>query len=196
MSGPVFYQDDQSLRAAGLYAPIPAGSDPQMVQYLTRQRDRMVTALGEIDELLDAHRRALDAYQPKSNRKIGLIWRREPERLNGAVQPKVVRWLIRHFSQQIRWFYTDLPLKNLPRKAKSTGGWALGHEQTYRSLTRIQELIEHRQKLLAQWVNLSRALTNAEKSVEEWRSERQELEELLPKGPFYEQAKKYSEAMR
>ncbi|MHB1267028.1 MAG: hypothetical protein ACYCY2_05420, partial [Acidithiobacillus ferriphilus] len=61
--------DDDLIRESNRYAPLPAGSDAQMVRYLTLHRDRTVALLGEIDETLDVYRRALDAYQPKSNQK-------------------------------------------------------------------------------------------------------------------------------
>lgn len=195
MADDFLIEDESEIHHPGRRAPIPAGSDARMVQYLTRLRDRTVAALGEIDETLETYRMMLDCYQPKSNEKIGLVWLRRKGRYNEALQPRMVRWLIRHFSGGIRWFYTPLPLKDLPRKAKSRGGWGLGHADTRDSLVRIQELIEKRERLLILWTNIARSLGKIEPILAELPQERAELIRRIPKGPFYEQAKKYSKGL-
>lgn len=187
--------DDRAMRKSSSRAPVPAGSDTNMTEYLRTQLTRTIAALGEIDETLELHGRILDAYQPKSNEKIGLFWDRRDGRINGALQPLVVRWLMRHFSGQYRWFYTLLPLKGLARKAKSKGGWGLGAEQTRASLNRIQDLIEHRRLIVHQWVSLSRSLSHAENFITDLEAERASLREAIPKGPFYEQSLKYNRTL-
>ncbi|PKY11757.1 hypothetical protein B1757_02905 [Acidithiobacillus marinus] len=186
------FADDRQIQKTSSRAPVPAGSDPNMTEYLRTQLDRTIAALGEIDETLELHGRILDTYQPKSNEKIGLFWERSERRLNNALQPRMVRWLMRQFSGQYRWFYTFLPLKALSRKAKSKGGWGLGVEQTRESLNRIQDLIEHRRLILHQWVGLSRSLSHAENYISDLERERASLREAIPKGPFYEQSLKYN----
>jgi hypothetical protein len=173
-------------------APIPAGSDPNMTQYLHTQLTRTIRLLGEIDETLALHGRILDSYQPKSNEKIGLFWDRREGRMNGALQPLMVRWLMRHFSGGYRWFYTVLPLKGLSRKAKSKGGWGLGVEQTRESLNRMQDLIEHRRLIVHQWNYLARSLTHAETYARDLKDERASLRDEIPNGPFYAQSLKYN----
>ena len=192
MTSENFALDDDLIRESNRYAPLPAGSDAQMVRYLTLHRDRTVALLGEIDETLDVYRRALDAYQPKSNQKVGLIWMRESDRLNGATKPIMVRWLIRNYSGGMRWFYTELPQRDLPRRAKSRGGWALGAGETKEALRRIQTLMEQRKNLVAHWANLSRALSALEASVSDLREERRKVLEALPAAPFYAQSQKYN----
>jgi hypothetical protein len=173
-------------------APIPAGSDQNMTEYLRTQLTRTIRLLGEIDETLALHGRILDSYQPKSNEKIGLFWDRREGRINGALQPLMVRWLMRHFSGGYRWFYTALPLKGLSRKAKSKGGWGLGVDQTRESLNRMQDLIEHRRLIVHQWNYLARSLTHAEAYALDLKAERASLRDAIPKGPFYAQSLKYN----
>ena len=189
-------EDDSEIRHPGRRAPIPAGSDARMVAHLTQIRDRTVAMLGEIDETLEMYNYLLDCYQPKSNEKIGLIWIRTAGRYNRALHPQMVRWLIRHFSGGIRWFYTPLAVAGISRRAKRKGGWALGFEETHAGLKRMAELIERRQKLLAMWANISRSLKDQERLIGEIRIEREAIARKIPQSPFFQQAKLYNKNLR
>ena len=149
------------------YAPIPAGTDLDMVRYLTRHRDRTVALLGQIDETLEVLRRTLDGSQPKYTGKIGLLWTHRPDRFNNGIYPAVVRWSCHRKSGtfDLHWKYKILNLRNLPRMAKSSKNFAAGHAKTVEALKMVQKLMSQRSTLLTTWTNLSRTLTPMETST-------------------------------
>ena len=142
--------------------PLPPGSDAALLQYFALQRARTIRLLGHIDTRLDQERERLDRHQPRWSGRLGLVWRPMSGRYLGAVQPDVVIWLMRHFSGQSRWFYTVLPLNGLSRRAKRSGGWAEGAPVVQESLREIADLMRKRERILGQWSDLSRSLTNHE----------------------------------
>ena len=154
--------EDNTVRYSTQVPPLPPGSDTALLQYFALQRDRTIRLLGHLDARLDAQRQVLDQYQPRWSGRLGLVWRPMAGRYLGALQPDVVSWLMRHFDGQSRWFYSVLPLDGLSRRAKRSGGWAEGAPFVQKSLREIVDLMRKRERILGQWANLSRSLTNHE----------------------------------
>lgn len=187
-------ENEQELNIRSHYAPLPPGTDIEMVSYFTRHRDRTVALLGNIDNTLEVLRRTLDASQPKYTGKIGLIWVHRPDRLNNGTYPAVVRWSCHRKSGSfdLYWKYRILNLRNLPRMAKSSKNFAAGHAQTVETLKIVQKLMSQRSTLLSTWANLSRTLTPMETSTEDLESLRNSLNDNLQHLPHYQQSLLYN----
>ena len=154
--------EGRAVRYSTQVPPLPPGTDIPLLQYFALQRDRTIRLLGHLDEKIDAERVELDRHQPRWSGRLGLVWRPMTGRYLGAVQPDVVMWLMRHFDGQSRWFYSVLPLDGISRRAKRSGGWAAGAPYVQQSLREIADLMRKRERILEQWSNVSRSLTNHE----------------------------------
>ncbi|MBU2786331.1 hypothetical protein HAP93_11285 [Acidithiobacillus ferriphilus] len=167
------------------YAPVTPDVAAPLLTYFSDLRKRFFNALLEIDLTLQSYGQALDALQPRVNEKLGLAWIRRADRYNGARYPVVVRWLMRKFGDKHQWFYTVLPVKDMPRRVKRSGPFAKGSEMTRHSVRRVAELMERRQKLLAHLADLRRAVSALEEHVTLMQAEREILSKRLPEMPYY-----------
>ncbi len=167
------------------YAPVTPEAAAPLLSYFSDVRERFFNALLEIDLTLQSYGQALDALQPRVNEKLGLAWIRRSDRYNGARYPVVVRWLMRKFGDKHQWFYSVLPVKDMPRRVKRSGPFAKGSEMTRHSVRRVAELMERRQKLLSHLADLRRAVSALEDHVTLMQSEREILAKRLPEMPYY-----------
>lgn len=170
------------------YAPVTPEAAAPLLSYFSDIRERFFNSLLEIDLTLQSYGQALDALQPRVNEKLGLAWIRRSDRYNGARYPVVVRWLMRKFGDKHQWFYTVLPVKDMPRRVKRSGPFATGSEMTRHSVRRVAELLERRQKLLAHLADLRRAISALEEHVTLMQAEREILAKRLPEMPHYQRS--------
>ncbi|OFC63716.1 hypothetical protein BAE30_00060 [Acidithiobacillus caldus] len=167
------------------HAPISDEANAPLIRYIADLRADFLASLRELDLLIDAYRKSLEACQPRWDRALGLIWIRHYRRFGGSPFPVFAVWMIRKFGDTHAWFYRPIPIGKSRLKARRRGDFERGHARVQEILVRVRSLMERRQKLLGHLATLRRSVAALQYDLPAIREEIAALEAERPSLPFY-----------